>query len=170
MSENKEFGPVTIYEPPGAPVKVRIKKLSPEAVIPVKATPGSAGYDVVVPRDTIVREGRQIIPLDLAIELPYGYEAKIEPRSGYSSKGFAGTVADTEYRFYADVLPGKIDSDYRGSIGVIVHSHEKRQFMVKAGQRIAQLTIYKCETAEFVEVDDLSDSDRGNGGFGHSGE
>lgn len=165
----KEYEPVMICEPPKGALRVRIKKLSKEAVMPIKATPGSAAYDVTVPRDTIVRKGRQIIPLDLAIELPYGYEAKIEPRSGYSSKGFVGTVADTEYRFYADVIPGKIDSDYRAGIGVIVLSHEARQFIVKAGQRIAQLTIYRCEDAVFEETTELSDSERGSGGFGHSG-
>ena len=150
-------------------MEVKIKKLSPDAIIPTKATPGSAAYDVFVPRDTYINYGRQIIPLDLALEIPTGYEAKIEPRSGYSSKGFPGIVADTEYRLDADVIDGKIDSDYRGNIGVIVRSHEPRMFKIRAGQRIAQLTIYKCESATFSEVEELTESSRGNQGFGHSG-
>lgn len=152
-----------------APFKVLFKALDEDAVIPTKATPGSAAYDIVVPKDTRIHQGRQVIPLLFAIELPPGYEAKIEPRSGYSSKGFVGTIADTEYRFDADVINGKIDSDYRGGVGVIVHSREQRCFVAKAGQRIAQMTIYKVEEVNFEEVDELSDSERNDGGFGHSG-
>ena len=106
-----------------------------------------------------------------AIELPLGYEAKIEPRSGYSSKGFAGAAAsdmEPDMRFDCDVLSGKVDSDYRNSIGVIVNNRDKA-FFVKRGQRIAQLTIYSVGVADFVEVDGLSDTGRGTGGFGHSG-
>lgn len=145
------------------------KALDKDAVIPTKATPGSAAYDIVVPKDTRIHQGRQVIPLLFAIELPPGYEAKIEPRSGYSSKGFVGTIADTEYRFDADVINGKIDSDYRGGVGVIVHSRERRCFVAKAGQRIAQMTIYKVEDVNFKKVAMLSESERDNGGFGHSG-
>lgn len=141
----------------------------PQAIIPTKATPGSAAYDVYCPVDTRLRSGRQVIPLGFAIELPDGYEAKIEPRSGYSSKGFAATLGVKEYRIDADVIPGKIDSDYRSGVGVIVHSKENRIHIIKAGQRIAQLTIYKVETADFSEVDELTDTERGEGGFGHSG-
>lgn len=170
MSETTpRYGVTAICEPPTNPLFVKIKRLSEDAIIPRKATPGSVAYDVFVPRDTFVGFGRQIVPLDLAIELPVGYEAKIEPRSGYSSKGFSGMIADTEYRLDADVIVGKIDSDYRGNIGVIIHSREPRRFKIHAGQRIAQLTIYKCETASFEEVAVLSDSQRGDGGFGHSG-
>lgn len=169
MSKEKKYEVTAICEAPKENIAVKILRLSKDAVIPHKATPGSAAYDVFVPRDIQVRPGRQTIPLDIAIELPVGYEAKIEPRSGYSSKGFSGTLADTEYRFDADVIVGKIDSDYRGNIGVIVHSREPRLFTIKAGQRIAQLTIYKCESVNFCEVSELSNSSRGAMGFGHSG-
>lgn len=152
-----------------APTKVLFKALDEDAVIPTKATPGAAAYDIVVPKDTRIHQGRQVVPLLFAIELPPGYEAMIEPRSGYSSKGFVGTIADTEYRFDADVINGKIDSDYRGGVGVIVHSREQRCFVVRAGQRIAQMTIYKVEEANFKKVAMLSESERDNGGFGHSG-
>lgn len=149
-------------------MKVAIKKLMPEAIIPKKATPGAIAYDVYVPIDTIVKPGRQVLPLHLAIELPYGYEAKIEPRSGYSAKGMEGVVSGYDIRANADVIPGKVDSDYRGNMGVIIMSNEPTTFIVKAGTRIAQLTIYKGEDAEFIETEHLSETERGAGGFGHT--
>lgn len=168
MSE-KPYGISFMAVPPGERVTVKVKRLSGAAIIPRKATPRSAAYDLAVPALTRVTRGRQVVGLKLAIELPAGYEAKVEPRSGYSSKGFAGTRGDSEYRFDADVLPGKIDADYRGEIGVAIHSREPRHFFIQPGQRIAQLTIYRCEDAVFEEADELSDTDRGDGGFGHSG-
>lgn len=149
---------------------IKIKKLTDSAVIPTKATAGAAAYDVYAPLTILVKSGRQVIDLGFAIELPIGYEAKIEPRSGYSSKGFAGVIdytSDQEMRFDCDVLQGKIDSDYRASIGVIVCNRD-RNFYIRQGQRIAQMTIYKVENAEFVPGE-LSDTDRGQGGFGHTG-
>lgn len=151
---------------------VKIKKLSNDAFVPTKATEGSAAYDLYAPYDVLVRPGRQIIDLLFAIELPFGYEAKIEPRSGYSSKGFAGSAAsdmEPDMRFDCDVIVGKIDSDYRNSIGVILCNRDKA-FFVKRGQRIAQMTIYSVGVADFVEVDELSETERGTGGFGHTGK
>lgn len=155
-------------EAPKYVLKVKIKKLHPDAVIPTKATPQSAGYDVYAPCDYMVYSGRSVMPLGLAIELPQGYAAIIRPRSGYSSQGFAGTMADTEYRFDADCISGVVDADFRQGIGVIINSHEQRGFLVRKGQRVAQMLIIKAETADFEEVDSLSESDR-PGGFGHSG-
>lgn len=151
---------------------VKIKKLSEDAFIPTKATEGSAAYDIYAPCDTLVKPGRQVIDLKFAIELPFGYEAKIEARSGYSSKGFAGAAAsdmEPTMRFDCDVLSGKVDSDYRGSTGVIVNNRDKA-FFVKRGQRIAQMTIYSVGVVDFVEVDELSQTDRSIGGFGHTGK
>lgn len=149
-------------------MKVKIKKLSDDAVIPVKATVGSAAYDVFLPRDYRITVGRQILPLDLSIELPHGYQAMIEPRSGFSAKGFEGE-SNPGYpcRYDADVIPGKIDSDHRGNIGVIVKSNER--FTALKGTRVAQLTIQKVEDADFVECEELSETERGAGGFGHTG-
>ncbi len=149
---------------------IRIKKLNERAIMPEKKTACAAAYDVAVPRDFVIRQGRQVVPLDLAIELPHGFEAKIEPRSGYSAQGFAGILADTQYRFDADVIPGKIDADYRGGIGVIVVSREPRMFVIKAGQRIAQLTLYRCQEADFTLTEELSPTIRGEGGYGSTGE
>ena len=152
-------------------VKIKFKPLSELAFLPKKATEGAAAYDVYLPKNTIIKEGRQIIPLDFAIELPYGYEAKIEPRSGFSSKGMEGlsvlSVFDgkSRGRFNCDVLQGKIDSDYRGCVGVIVNNQEC-EFSVLRGTRIAQLTIYKVEDAEFEIVEELTETKRGAGGYG----
>lgn len=151
---------------------VKIKKLSDDAIVPVKATEGSAAYDLYAPCDMLVRPGRSVIDMKFAIELPLGYEAKVEPRSGYSCKGFAGAAAsdmDPDMRFDCDVLPGKIDSDFRNSIGVIVCNRDKA-FFIKRGQRIAQLTIYSVGVADFVLSEELSDTGRGMGGFGSTGK
>lgn len=152
---------------------VKIKKLSDAAIMPTKATRGSAAYDLYAPCDMRIKPGRQVIDMMFAIELPLGYEAKIEPRSGYSSKGFAGAAAsdmEPDMRFDCDVLLGKVDSDYRGPIGVIVCNRDCRAFFIKRGQRIAQMTIYKSENADLREADELSDTERGTGGFGHTGK
>ncbi len=150
---------------------VRIKKLSDDAFVPTKATEGSAAYDLYAPCDMCVKPWRQVIDMKFAIELPMGYEAKIEPRSGYSSKGFAGAKAsdmEPNDRFDCDVLPGKVDSDYRGSVGVIVCNRDKA-FFIKRGQRIAQLTIYSVGVADFVECEELTDTGRSASGYGSSG-
>lgn len=150
--------------------KVKFKPLSGLAFLPKKATKGAAAYDVYTPSGVIINKGRHIIPLDFAIELPYGYEAKIEPRSGFSSKGMDGLYSSTERRrFDCDVLQGKIDSDYRGNVGVIVHNRDC-EFLLERGTRIAQLTIYKVEDIEFEITDELNESERNDGGFGSTGK
>lgn len=148
-------------------MQIKIKKLHPGAVIPTKATPGSACYDVYAPCDFKVVPGRSVMPLGLAIELPQGYAAEIRARSGYSSKGFATALSDTVYRFDIDCIAGVVDSDFRQEIGVILHSHHGRYVTIKKGQRVAQMLITKAETADFVETDTLSETDR-HGGFGHT--
>lgn len=151
--------------------KIKFKPLSELAYLPKKATEGAAAYDVYLPRNVEVKRGRQVIPLDFAIEIPYGYEAKIEPRSGFSSKGMEGISVLAAFdgktigRFNCDVIQGKIDSDYRGCVGVIINNQDC-EFAMLRGTRIAQLTIYKVEDAEFEIVDELSETSRGEGGYG----
>lgn len=170
MSEEAPKYEVTaICEAPEDGLRVKIKKLHPDAVIPTKATPQSACYDVYAPCDFVVRQGRSVMPLGFAIELSPGYCAEIRPRSGYSSKGFAGILADTGYRFDADVIHGCVDSDYRGEIGVIIKSSEMRNFTIKRGQRIAQMFIQRAENVLFEVAEELSDTVRGTGGYGSSG-
>lgn len=168
--------------------------LSDKAILPKRATEGSVAYDVYVPEDTIIKQGRQVIPLGFAIELPdKTYEAKIEPRSGFSSKGLEGyevirkaeqtinpiegfkyITSNEEYAclesqpFDSDVLVGKVDSDFRDSVGVIVNNRDSRSFLIKAGTRIAQMTIYRVPETEFIEVKELSETKR-TGGFGSTG-
>lgn len=150
-------------------MRVKILRLRPLVRIPMKATSGAAAYDISLPDDVKLKPGRQRIPLGFALEIPKGYEAKIEPRSGNSVNGLAAKRADTIRHIDADVLVGKIDSDYRGEINVIINSHETLNHTLIAGQRIAQLTFYKVKDVRFVDSISLSDTKRGDGGFGHTG-
>ena len=143
---------------------IKIKRLSEDALIPVRATDGAACYDLYVPRDTAISKGRNVVQLDLAMELPHGTYAEIRPRSGFSAKGMEDI---TGCRRDADVLHGVADEDYRGSIGVIIKSED--YFVIKKGTRIAQMLIGEYRQCEFVEVDDLSSTNRGEGGFGSTG-
>lgn len=149
-------------------MKVKIEKTM-DVPFPKRATDGAAAYDVYAAQNELVLHGRQVITLGFGMEIPKGYEAKIEPRSGYSSKGFAG-FEDMDFkeerRYDCDVIVGKIDSDYRGVVGVIVNNRDKG-FFIRKGQRIAQMTFYKVEDVEF-EIGQLSETQRGIGGFGHT--
>jgi dUTP pyrophosphatase len=102
---------------------------------------------------------RAIIKTGLFIELPVGYEAQVRPRSGLAAKKGI-TVLNA---------PGTVDADYRGEIGVILVNLSKETFVVENGERIAQLVIAKHERAEWQEVNELSETDRGAGGFGSTG-
>ncbi len=131
--------------------------------LPAYATPLSAGLDLRANLQSPVTLNpmeRKLIPTGLFIELPQGYEAQIRPRSGLAlKKGI--TVLNT---------PGTIDADYRGEIGVILINLSNEPFLIESGERICQMVIAKHETAEFVEVAELSDTERGAGGFGHTGK
>jgi dUTP pyrophosphatase len=172
-------------------MKVKFKKLHEGARLPKKATEGSAAYDLYVVKDVIIKPGRQVVPLGFAMEMEEGYEALIDPRSGFSSKGMEGYamgalipgyvlspahvvgnipegVAIKPSRFDCDVIEGKIDADYRDGIGVIVHSRESWKFLIKAGMRIAQMTFHKVETVQWEEAEEHSETNR-DGGFGSTG-
>ena len=152
-------------------MNIKIKKFKENAFLPIKGTDGAAAYDLKIPNGFCFdKPGRFVIPLGFGLEIPKGMEAKIEPRSGFSSKGVEGvTPWGSRERFDADVLVGKIDSDYRGEIGVIISNRSNQEFVLTPGTRIAQLTFYQVEEAEFQEVDELSETKRGSGGFGHTG-
>ena len=171
-----ELGVQRLGNPTSIPV--RIKKLHPDAIIPRKSTPGSAGYDLYAPKDVMVPVGRSVIPLGLAIELPYGYEASIQSRSGHASKGFEIIIPgitraynnDRPYSIRCDisVLTGVVDSDYRDEIAVIVNNRDGLTRTIIKGQKIAQMIIRKVEDADWEEVDELTPTDR-KGGFGSTG-
>lgn len=103
--------------------------------------------------------GRALIPTGLQMALPVGYEAQVRPRSGLALK-CGITVLNS---------PGTIDADYRGDVGVVLINHGKEPFKVCTGDRIAQMVITKHEQVDFVEVNVLTETDRGVGGFGHTG-
>ncbi|MCQ2335562.1 MAG: dUTP diphosphatase [Paludibacteraceae bacterium] len=141
-------------------VKIINKSTNP---LPAYATPLSAGMDLRADLEepvTLNPMERRLIPTGLFIELPQGYEAQIRPRSGLAlKKGI--TVLNT---------PGTIDADYRGEIGVILINLSKEPFVIESGERICQMVIARHETAEFIEVEELSSTERGAGGFGHTGK
>lgn len=153
-------------------MKIKFKKLTPKAVLPVKKTDGAIGYDLTLDHDVLISKVRNAIPLGFAMELPEGIEAKIEPRSGFSANGILGTDPNSDAQCYynADVLVGKIDPDYRGDVHVIIRKNNYDCFIIPAGTRIAQMTFYRTAEVEgFDVVDELSDTDRDTGGFGHTG-
>ena len=160
-------------------VKVKIKRLSDNAVMPHKMHDNDAGFDLYVPRDTELSEGRQVIPLEFSMELPHGYAATIQPRSGFSSKGieceyYIWEIKESgEFRIDADVIRGLVDENYRGVVGVIINVHRlitpAERFILKRGTRIAQMQIVEVLDVELEESDALSDTDRGTDGFGSTG-
>jgi dUTP pyrophosphatase len=131
--------------------------------LPEYSTAFSAGMDLRanLENDIVLSPGKRLlVPTGLFIELPPQYEAQIRPRSGLAlKKGI--TVLNT---------PGTIDADYRGEVGIILINLSDEPFTIKDGERICQMIIAKHETIEWIEVDNLNDSNRGSGGFGHTGQ
>lgn len=130
--------------------------------LPKYATTGSAGMDLRanINHPIILAPGERIlIPTGLHIALPVGYEAQIRPRSGLAIK-YGITCLNT---------PGTIDSDYRGEIGVELINHGHESFVINDGERIAQMVIAQYEQAEWVMVEELDETERGDGGYGHTG-
>jgi len=130
--------------------------------IPLYATGGSAGADLfaAVEEDVILSPGeRKLIPSGIRIEIPYGYEAQIRPRSGLAAK-YGITLVNT---------PGTIDSDYRGEIKIIMINLGKENFIIKRGDRIAQMIIAPVVKALFTNEASLNRTERGDGGFGSTG-
>lgn len=142
-------------------MKVQIINKSKHS-LPQYATSSSAGMDLRANLDNpIVLKSLQrcLVPTGLYIALPEGFEAQIRPRSGLAlKKGI--TLLNT---------PGTIDADYRGEIGVIVINLSAEDFIIEDGERIAQMVIARYEQAEWQEVEVLEDTERGAGGFGHTG-
>ena len=130
--------------------------------LPAYATPLSAGMDLRANlNEPVVLEPlqRALIPTGLFMAIPAGYEAQVRPRSGLAiKKGI--TVLNS---------PGTIDADYRGEVCVILVNHSSEPFTVTDGERIAQMVIARHEQAEWLEVDTLDETQRGEGGFGHTG-
>lgn len=145
-----------------ATLNLPVKIISVTGCLPQYKTAGSAGMDLqaYIEKPIIIHpQERKLIPTGLYIQLPYGYEAQIRPRSGLALK-YGITVLNT---------PGTIDSDYTGEIGVILYNTSDTDFAVRDGDRIAQMVITKYEKVNWVTVDKLESTERGEGGFGHTG-
>ena len=143
-------------------MKIQIINKSRHA-LPQYSTPLSAGMDLRANIDEPITLGpleRRLIPTGLFIALPEGYEAQIRPRSGLAFKNGI-TVLNT---------PGTIDADYRGEIGVILVNLSNQPFTINDGDRICQMVIARHETPQFIEVETLDTTERGEGGFGHTGK
>lgn len=142
-------------------VKVKIVNRSGNQE-PAYATVSSAGMDVRASlREPVVLQPmeRVLVPTGLYIELPQGYECQLRPRSGLALK-HGITLVNT---------PGTVDADYRGEIGVILINLSKEPFVINDGERICQMVVTRYSRVEWVPVDTLADSERGAGGFGHTG-
>ena len=130
--------------------------------LPTLATPGSAGFDLAaaVESECVLQPGeRLLVPTGFAIAVPRGYEAQVRPRSGLALRH--GIILPN--------APGTIDSDYRGELKVIVMNAGAEPFAIKRGDRIAQLVVAPVVQAQWEEVASLDDTERGAGGFGHTG-
>ena len=132
--------------------------------LPTYETPNSAGMDLraYLPDGHITLEPmqRRLVPTGLFMEIPEGYEGQVRPRSGLAIKSGI-TVLNS---------PGTIDADYRGQVCVILINLSDQPFAVNSGDRIAQLVIARCEQADIVQVETLTETERGAGGFGHTGK
>jgi dUTP pyrophosphatase len=148
----------------GAPLAVEIARRpgGRDLPLPSRATAAASGYDLhaAVEGDVVIAPGdRALIPTGFSIAVPEGYEAQVRPRSGLA----------LQHGIVLPNAPGTIDSDYRGELMVIVMNAGEKAFTVHRGDRIAQLVIAPVVVAEWVEVPELSATDRGAGGFGHTG-
>ena len=142
-------------------VQVLIKRLDPGVPLPVYAKGGDAGADIVTAIDITLAPGeRSLVPTGISIALPDGYVALVHPRSGLAIKHGVTMVN----------APGTVDAAFRGELQCIMINHDRNETAIfKRGDRIAQLVFQKVERADFVEVESLPGSGRGDGGFGSTG-
>ena len=147
-------------------VNMKIKRISEkynDIPLPHYATEGSAGMDVraAIDEDIIIKAGEvKLIPTNLIVEIPVGYEIQVRPRSGLALKHGIGLLNS----------PGTIDSDYRGEVGIIMNNFSQNDFVIKRGDRIAQLVLAKYYRAQLEEASEVDKTERGDGGFGHTGK
>ena len=142
-------------------LKVKIHKINNNAKLPKRMTEHAAGYDLYScnEKDIVIKSGKVVlIPTGIALSLPAGYEAQIRPRSGLAIKHQIGVLNS----------PGTIDADYRGEIKIILFNFGENDFVVEHNTRIAQMVVSRHESINFVLTDQLDDTDRGSGGFGHT--
>ncbi len=143
-------------------MKIKIKKLNPKAILPKYMTKNSVGMDLYacIENSIILKPFKRVlVSTGIAISLPEGYEAQIRPRSGLAYK----------HGIFLLNSPGTIDSDYRGEIKIILCNLGEKNFIIKNGDRIAQMVINRIEKCEWLEVDEIDLTERGKNGFGSTG-
>jgi dUTP pyrophosphatase len=146
-------------------IKVRITRVGEgggDLPLPTYATHGSAGMDLLacIEADVSINPSETVlVPTGISIQLPEGFEAQVRPRSGLAIKHQIGILNS----------PGTIDSDYRGEVKIILSNFGKQPFIVRRGDRIAQMVIHRYARIEWEEVETLDETARGGGGFGHTG-
>ncbi|MCF6178158.1 MAG: dUTP diphosphatase [Geopsychrobacter sp.] len=146
---------------PASPL-VQFKKLRPSAVLPAYMTELAAGMDICALSEapiTLAPGQRCLVPTGLAVAISPNYEIQVRPRSGLALRQGIALVNS----------PGTIDADYRGEIGIILINHGEKPFVISPGDRIAQLVVAPVVHCRIVEVAELSETHRGEGGFGHTG-
>lgn len=151
-----------MHSPLQSEVPVRVKRLphGKGLDLPVYATDGAAGMDVVSAEDVTIAPGaRHAVATGLAMAIPHGFEIQVRPRSGLALK-YGITVPNT---------PGTIDSDYRGELKVILINHGSAEFEIRRGDRVAQLVLAPVTRATWLVAEELDETERGEGGFGSTG-
>jgi dUTP pyrophosphatase len=141
---------------------IPVQRLDPDLPLPAYARPGDAGLDLLARETVVVRAGggRALVPTGLALAVPEGYAAFVQPRSGLALRHGVTCLNS----------PGLIDSGYRGEVRVLLlNTDPADDFEVVRGERVAQLVVQQVEHVAFVVADELPSSDRGEGGFGHTG-
>ncbi len=140
---------------------IKLKKLSETAQLPKKMTANSSGYDIFADVEKVIisPNNTALIPTGFSMEIPSGYEAQIRPRSGLAANNAIGILNS----------PGTIDADYRGEVKIILFNFGQKPFTITRGMRIAQMVISKVEEVEIVETNELGETVRNDGGFGHTG-
>ncbi|MCC3356480.1 dUTP diphosphatase [Bacillus sp. REN16] len=139
---------------------LKVMLLNKDARLPLQANPGDAGLDLFSAEEKVIKPGdAELVKTGIKIELPAGTEAQVRPRSGLALK-HSVTVLNS---------PGTIDEGYRGEIGVILINHGKENFVVEKHMRIAQMVIAEVAQVNLLQVEEVTASERGEGGFGSSG-
>jgi dUTP pyrophosphatase len=147
-------------------IKIKLKRIKTgydDIPLPSYSTDGASGMDIraAVDDEFVIPKGDiALVPTNLSVEIPEGFEIQVRPRSGLAVKHGIGVLNS----------PGTIDSDYRGEIKIILFNFGREDFHIKRGDRIAQIILNKFYKASFDETDELNQSSRGSGGFGHTGK
>ena len=137
---------------------LRVKKHSADAKLPCRNSKYAAGYDLYASEDiTVPAKGKALVPTGISVQIPFGFYGRVAPRSGLA------------LNHHLDVGAGVIDPDYRGKVGILLFNFSKEDFMVKIGNKVAQLLLQKIITPLVEEVSELDNTERGEGGFGSTG-